>query len=294
MGAIKNQEFIADSDRLTSRYGGVPVIYVESEEDHHVFGECWFRDRLSKVEFKPASTKASASGCNGVITAVSMERQAGNPAWGIVDRDSVMAHNRWDLVYETNDAIFESAKPFGGPIKVLCRWEMESYLVDGEALEHHRACFGMESPRPTSAVYSELLDHCQALLPHAAINAVHHLHHRDGLGDGFTNRFGSRADVDNEIQQIFIPQLPSSAPDEYAQHLAQADAFDTTGLSAEERVNSLLRRVHGKAVLERFRNAHKAEIQNAKLSGHLAKRIGEKGRVPAEIDDFVTQIAATN
>ena len=33
MGAIKHQGFIADSERLSSRYGGVPVIYVESEED---------------------------------------------------------------------------------------------------------------------------------------------------------------------------------------------------------------------------------------------------------------------
>lgn len=294
MGAIKNQGFIADSDRLTSRYGGVPVIYVESEEDHHVFGECWFRNRLSKVEFKPASTKASASGCNGVIAAVSMERQAGNPAWGIVDRDSVMAHNRWDLVDETNDADFESAKPFGDAIKVLCRWEMESYLVDGEALEYHRACFGMLPPRPTSTVYSELLGHCQALLPHAAINAVHHLHHYEGLSDTFTNRFGSRADVDTEIQQVLIPRLPSSAPNEYAQCLAKADSFDVAGLTAEERVNNLLRRVHGKAVLERFRHVHKNEIQNAKLSGHLAKHIEERGRVPTEIDNFVTQVAKTN
>ena len=291
MGTIKNQEFIADSDRLSSRYGGVPVIYVESEEDHHVYGECWFRDRLSKIEFLPASTKAPASGCNGVIAAVSTERLAGNPAWGIVDRDSVMAHNRWDLVYETNDANFEAAKPFGDAIKVLCRWEMESYLVDGEALEHHRACSGMQQARPESTVYSELLDHCQALVPHAAINAVLHLHHAEGLSDGFTNGLGSRADVDAKIQQIKIPQLPPTASSEYEQHLAKVDSFDVAGLSAEERVNSLLRRVHGKAVLERFRYGHKKEIQNTKLRGHLAKRIEENGRVPVEIEKFITQVA---
>lgn len=293
MGAIKHQGFITDSDRLSSRYGGVPVIYVESEEDHYVFAECWFRDRQSTVEFKPAATKASVSGCNGVIEAVNMEKQAGNPAWGIVDRDSVMAHNRWDLVYETNDAVFEAAKPFGSSVKVLCRWEMESYLVDGEAMEHQRACFGMQVPRAENAVYSELLDHCHALIPHAAINAVHHLHHRDGLGDGFTNRFVSRADVEGEIQLVMLPRLPESARQDYDRHLAQADHFDTSELPPAERVNSLLRRVHGKAVLERFCNTHRSEIQNAKISGHLAKRIEEQGRIPNEIDAFVTQVAQT-
>lgn len=294
MGAVKSQGFIGDSDRLTSRYGGVPVIYVESEEDHHVFGECWFRGHLSKVEFRPASAKATVSGCNGVIEAVKTERQAGNPAWGIVDRDSVMSHDRWELVYETNDAVFESAHPFGEPIKVLRRWEMESYLVDGEALEYQRACLGMQPARPTDKVYTELLGHCHALLPHAAINAVRHIHRHAGLSDSFTNRFNSRKDVEEEIKRKFIPQLPESALDEYTQHLSQADSFDDVTRPTEERVNRLLCRVHGKAMLERFCHVHKSEIGNTKLKGLLAKRIEEKERIPTELADFITQVSRSN
>ncbi len=289
MGAIKHQGFITDSDRLSSRYGGVPVIYVESEEDRHVFGDCWFRDRLSKVEFKPALSVASVSGCNGVISAVSEELQAGNAAWGIVDRDTVMSQDKWHLVDETNDSIFEANKPFGDNIKALCRWEMESYLVDGEALEYLRAGIAMNEPRPLPVVYQELLDHCQALVPHAAINAVRHFHRQKGLGDGYTNRFSSRIHVDNDIQSTQLSNLPASAATEYAQRLAQVEAFDRSGWPTEDRVNGLLRRVHGKAVLQRFWFAN--NIKNVELDGLLAKRIEEKGRVPVEIESFIIQVA---
>lgn len=289
MGAIKQQK-LAGSDRLAARYGGVPVIYVESEEDRHVFGDCWFRDRLSKVEFKPASSVAAASGCNAVISAVSEELKAGNAAWGIVDRDTIMAHNNWALLHETDDSVYESAKPFSAAIKVLRRWEMESYLVDGEALEHFRSCFAKQTPRQLSDVYQELHDHCQALAPHAAINAVLHANNEKGLGDGYTNRFTSRNDVENDIRNVQFPRLPSSAPAEYSQHLAQVDAFDYPKATAEQRVDGLLRRVHGKAVLQRFRAINKIP----ELDGVLAKRIEEQGRVPVEIADFVATVTARN
>ena len=291
MGAIKQQKFIADPDRLTARYGGVPVIYVESEEDRHIFGDCWFRDRLSKVEFKPAASIATSSGCNGVISAVSEELKAGNAAWGIVDRDTIMAHNKWTLLYETNDSAYESAKPFSAAIKVLCRWEMESYLVDSEALEYFRSGFAKQPPRQLSVVYKELYDHCQALVPHAAINAVLHANNEKGLGDGYTNRLASRTEVDSEIRNVQFPRLPTTASAEYAQHMTKIDAFDDPQAATKDRVNGLLRRVHGKAVLERFQSINKIQIE---LDGVLAKRIEEQGRVPSEIANFVANVTATN
>lgn len=290
MGAIKHQKPIADSDKLTSRYGGVPVIYVESEEDRHVFGDCWFRDRLSKVEFKPAVSVATASGCNGVISAVSDELLAGNAAWGIVDRDAVMSCDYWDIVNETDDSVYEVKKPFGNNIKTLCRLEMENYLVDAEALEFYSAGIARQPERQLDAVYQELFDHCQALIPHAAINAVSHLHRQKGFGDGYTNRFSSRTQVDSDIQSILLPKLPATAASDYAQHLAKVDAFDYPELEPIDRVNGLLRRVHGKAVLERFKFVHKI---NFELDGLLAKRIEEKCRVPTELANFVANIAST-
>jgi hypothetical protein len=290
MGALKKQKFIADSDKLTSRYGGVPVIFVESEEDRHIFGDCWFRDRLSKVEFKPALSMASSSGCNGVISAVSDELKAGNAAWGIVDRDAVMSRDSWDIVNETDDATYDAKKPFGNNIKTLCRWEIESYLVDGESLEYFRAGIEKQTERNLDVVYQELFDHCQALIPHAAINALSHQYRQKGLGDGYTNRFSSRAQVDSDIQSNQLPKLTASAS-EYAQQISQIEAFDYPESTSAVRVNGLLRRVHGKAVLARFLSAHKIQVD---LDGMLAKRIEEKKRVPTEIANFVADIAAMN
>jgi len=294
MAAIKQQKFIADSERLGARYSGVPVIYVESEEDRHVFGDCWFRDHLSKVEFKPASSLTPVSGCNGVISAVSEELRAGNAAWGIVDRDILMAHEQWGILYETNDLVYESSKPFGAQIKVLCRWEMESYLVDGEALEYLRASIAKQLPRQPSDVYQELNSHCQALIPHAAANAVFHANKKQGIGDrcySNSKKFETRSRVENDIQQNQLLRLPATATADYSKHLEKVDAFDYPQADAEIRVNGLLRRVHGKAVLERFRSAHKIQTD---LDGLLAKRIEEQNRIPSELTNFINDIAAAN
>lgn len=287
MGAIKNKEYVAGSQNLTTRYGGVPVIYVESEEDEYIFGKCWFRESLSAIEFKPAADKASISGCSGVIEAVSKELQAGNSAWGIVDRDTTMAHNFWYLVDETDDSTFEAAKPFGQSIKVLTRWEMESYLVDAEALEHHRAALNRQQARSIDDVRQELLDCCDVLVPHAAINAVLHEKQQTGLSDGYTNRFSNRAQVDSDIKTIKFPHLSPEEQSRYGQHTAKVDAFDTPAASTETRITSMLRRVHGKAVLSRFQSLHKIQVD---LDGLLAKRIEEQGRIPDEITTFVNQV----
>jgi hypothetical protein len=289
MGAVKSHPGLNEPDKLATRYGGVPVVYVESEEDNYVYGECWFKDRLSKLEFKAATVKCSTDGCDGVLNAVTMERQAGNPAWGIVDRDIVMGKKMWDLVHETNDDTFERAKPFGKEIKVLCRWEMESYLVDGEALEHIQASLNMKPERPLPDVFQELLDHCFVLIPHAAINAVLQLHKRNGVGDGYTNPFSTDVDVFGHFQKTQIPKLPESVQADYNRELPLVEAFDSLGASAEVRLIALLRRIHGKALLERF--FHVSHRIQTDVKGLLANRIKEKSRIPEEIEAFVNKVA---
>ncbi|MEA3548932.1 MAG: hypothetical protein U9R66_14900 [Thermodesulfobacteriota bacterium] len=291
MGAVKSLPGLQEPDKLTTRYGGVPVVYVESEEDQYVFGECWFKEHLSKIEFKPAKAKCDSDGCNAVLKAVREERQAGNPAWGVVDRDILMANDRWNFVHETNDELYERAQPFGNTIKVLCRWEMESYLVDVEALENVKASSKMEPERPLAEVTQELVDHCHVLVPHAAINAVLHLHKIKGLGDGYTNRFNTPDDVNTDIHQKHIPRLPGNGLADYDKHLSLVSAFDLPEDALESQLNALLRRIHGKALLERFFHAsHKIQVDTR---GLLANRIKEKSRIPQEIKEFVEHVTTS-
>ena len=291
MGAVKNQPGLGAPDRLSARYGGVPVIYVESEEDSYVFGECWFKDRLSHVEFRPASHQCSFAGCSAVIKAGADERKTGNAAWGIVDRDAVMSVDMWAVVNETSDVAYENSKPFGAEIKALCFWEIENYLADGDALEHCRAEIKMQPARQSQDVYSELLDHCQALVPHAAINAVCHQHRVKGLPDGYTRRFATRTEVEAGILTEKLAGLPAAAAADYTKHLFHVDAFDLPGATPATRTKALLRRIHGKALLDRFSAAHRINID---LKGLLANRILEMAHVPEEIALFVDEIAASN
>ncbi|WP_295431255.1 hypothetical protein [uncultured Thiodictyon sp.] len=289
MGAVKGGEALGNPDRLVARYGGVPVIYVESDEDHYVFGECWFKDRLSRVEFQPAASQCGFAGCSAVIQAVGDERAAGNPAWGIVDRDVVMSLNLWHLVHETDDTRYEQAKPFGAEVKVLRLWEMESYLADARALEQCRSELSRQSPRPVAAVDEELLNHCQALVPHAAMNAACHEIRVGGLPDGMTDRFPSRAAVERNIETTILPTKPEQVATMYRKHLPLVDAFDLVGATPKDRVSRLLRRVAGKAVLKRFSASHHINVD---LKGLLANRIKEQNRVPDEITRFVEEIAS--
>lgn len=289
MGAVKNKPGLQAPNQLFVRYGGVPVVYVESEEDCYIFGECWFKEQLSHLEFLPVNRRSdnSASGCKAVIEAVHTEAVSGNPAWGIVDRDAVMSADIWNLVHETDDNCFDRSLPFGQHVKVLRRWEMESYLIDVDLLEQYRSEFSMQTPRSSIEVLGELLVDCQALIPHAALNAMHHAYKDPGLGDGRTDGFKNRHEVEARLVENILNSLTEYHPDcrdIYAQHLRQVDAFDMTDAPLEFRVQSLLRRVHGKAVLSRFKNRHRIKDD---IRGQLANRIKSVGRVPNELSDFV-------
>lgn len=289
MGAVKSDEALGSPDRLLSRYGGVPVIYVESTEDLYVFGDCWFKDRLSRIEFQPAASQCGFAGCLAVIQAVGDERGAGNPAWGIVDRDVLMSQGLWYLVHETDDTRYEQTKPFGAEVKVLCRWEMENYLADAEALEQCRAELLRVQRRANADIEQELLGHCQALVPHAAVNAALHECRAAGLPDGYTDRFPTRNAVDTEIRTKILADKPEIS-DIYDKHTVLVDAFDLANEAPRVRASALLRRVAGKAILKRFGATNKISID---LKGLLANRIKEQQRVPDEITRFVEQVAGT-
>lgn len=290
MGAIKLQSGLGGPDEFTARYGGVPVVFVESEEDLFVYGECWFVEQLSKIEFRSARTRINSDGCSAVRGAVEQERLAGIPAWGIVDRDTIMSDDQWHLVHETDDAIYDRAEPFGKNVKVLRRWELESYLIDAVALEYIVSSLQKRRIRNSSSVNQELVDNCLILVPHAAANAVFHDRKINGLGDGYTNRFADPAAVDADIRAMLKHRIPTEGLPSYNSHLHQVAAFDLPAATSELRLLSLLRRIHGKALLERF--LHASHNIQADVKGLLARKIKENASVPGEIKAFVQSVIA--
>ncbi|MFZ2632286.1 MAG: hypothetical protein WA017_17475 [Desulfosalsimonadaceae bacterium] len=88
-----------------------------------------------------------------------------------------------------------------------------------------------------------------------------------------------------------FPRLPASGLADYEDHLPRVVAFDSPGAPVEERLNALLRRIDGKALLERF--FHVARNIQVDVKGLLADRIKEKSRIPAEIEIFIEHVAGT-
>ena len=174
-------------------------------------------------------------------------------------------------------------------VKILCRWEMESYLIDAAFIEKCRSEMKMSRSRSDAEVWDELLIDCDALIPHAALNAFRHEVRKKGFDDGWTNKISKRSDVQNKLVEPVLVKMREDHPacnERYDFFLQCSDAFDIPGESNSARVGSLLRRVHGKAVLSRFESRHGV----TRLKGQLAARIKEGNRVPSELKDFVARV----
>lgn len=290
MANLKNN--VPDSESLFKRYSGQIVIYLESSDDNSIYSNHWFRDRLEEFLFRPANKgEATYGGCQAVRESVNQDRNNGIKAFGIVDRDIVMAENHWHLVWETDNSRFTQAMPFGRYIKVLNRWELENYLVDSEAIEEYLANHIGRKPRNTQDVIKELLAHCDVLILYTAGNATCHKARINGFADGFTGS-KDKIRVDKDIQQRF-QQYNSYQQDyqDYLNNIAKAQAFDTPSAPDEERLQNLLRVVHGKALLNRIKRQHNISHE---IRFHLAAAIKRNNNVPSEISSYLDTFKISN
>lgn len=280
MANLKNN--VPDSESLFKRYSGQIVVYLESSDDNSIYSNHWFRDRLEEFLFRPANKgEATYGGCQAVRESVNQDRNNGIKAFGIVDRDIVMAENHWRLVWETDNSRFTRAMPFGPYIKVLNRWELENYLIDSEAIEEYLANNIGRKLRSTKDVVKELLDHCDVLILHTAGNAVCHNARLKKFPDGFTES-KDKIRVDQDIKQRF--QQHNSCQQDYLNNIAKAQAFDTPSAPDEERLEKLLRVVHGKALLNRIKRQHNISHE---IRFHLAAAIKRNNNVPSEISGYL-------
>jgi len=280
--ATFKQKKISSSTDLIKHHKAKPIIYVEGDTDKRVFENFWFVDLLEKISF---STVSEAKGCSAVVKKVGIDRLNGVRAFGLVDRDKLMADDNWALLRETDDHVFDAACPYPD-IKITRRWELESYLIDPLVIENYVAVAeGGRPSRPIATVEADFLQHADALIPLAALNQALHLHRARSVGDGFSG-VENRVRVDAKIRAEKIKNHPPLEPD-YNSNLPIVDAFAGNPSSpVNSQLYGLLRILSGKGMLERVCKASKI---NHDLTYFLARDIKQADRVPLELKNFVNE-----
>lgn len=279
MASFKQKE-ITSTSSVIAQQKSKPIIYVEGESDKRIFENYWFVDVLGKISF---SITPDFQGCSAVVKAVALDRLTGISAFGLVDRDKLMADEKWELLRQTDDALFDSEWPYPD-IKITRRWELESYLIEPEALESYLApAQGGRAPRPLAEVEGDLLSHADALIPFAALNQAMHKHRIKAPKDGYT-KLDSRAIILERIKDEKLVSHPHISGD-YLTNLPLVDAFSGVGaLSPRQRLYGLLRAVNGKAMLDRVAKA--ANLKDD-ITYQIAKEMKQLNKVPTELDAFV-------
>ena len=269
-----------DDDILFSRYAGKRIVYLESEADVNLYENYWFRDYLRKLAFKPGSDgSANMNGCTAVRQSVGHDRSAGIESYGIVDRDSVKSADLWDLVWETDDEVFLAAKPFGEYVKVLLRWEMESYLLEPRALERHLASHqNGRTERSADVVTTELSQHCDALLPLASLNLLLHKQRKKENKNTYYDKDQSYVDAD--IRSMLSPEDIAL----YEENLSLTKKFVGDAADIYDQFYNMLRIIDGKILLNRWKRTYSI---NDDPRYHLAERINP---APVEIASYIESI----
>ncbi len=264
-------------------------VFLEGRDDFALFSMYWFPEEKDKVEFcKAEDGPVKQSGCRGVLANVRHQREsAGTQAFGIVDRDALLAENLFSEVSETDDQTFLDKNLQRNPY-VYCTlfWEVENYLIEAREMERIR-CNSQKYPEPCrteDTVRQELREHCETLVPHAAINAYLHEQGSSGVGDGITNNHADRASVDSFFRTVKLANTTPQQIECYESWMVSIDAFDDVSQTDQERIRLMQRRIHGKAVLQRFfrRRNIKDEVR-----WHLASQCAKPLEIEAKLQEWI-------
>lgn len=111
---------------------GTTIIVVEGDDDEEVFRR-WFPERQDVTFCSPPGLGAKEGGCPNVLSVVNGTLPTGLRVFGILDRDSLVSDHPGTF-FEPDAAAFQAVRPFGPNVRILCRWELESYLVHPAAI----------------------------------------------------------------------------------------------------------------------------------------------------------------
>ena len=213
----------------------------------------------------------------------------------MVDRDALLQCNNLELLWETDDEIYDDAKPFGKNIRPLQRWELENYLLDPQELENTLADSSKETSwkaRDKQIITDELLKHCDVLVPVMAANVLLHGTQNRSLDFGFSLNLKNRDETETVVQEQLSKKLGpnSSWSGTYYQCINKIEAFgEKYSTVSDERWDRLNRIIDGKRILKRIQHQY---CLNEKMIYRLARGIKRENRIDPELIKMIQKLKA--
>jgi len=283
---------------VDAKYEGGIKVFLESAEDVRIFSEHWFSHKQDKLRFISAEGEQSGGGgCNAVITKVGEASSQNIRAYGIVDRDVLLADAKFDLFWETDDVKFHAEQPYGENIHVLGRWELENYLLQPEAFAYEVSRRISRSPVPdiSAAIFLEQADdivQVTALTTYLVANS------QTSPNTGFGTDTASSSDLARKINDHLKKKFPPPASPDISQDIEKIKAFDQSGATPAERWERLSRILDGKKSLMRLCRYISTSLSLSsvghweEMRGCLANVIASKESIAPELISLIDDIGS--
>lgn len=292
MGSFKTQGKI-----IAERYKGMgaTTVYLESSDDEYLIGTKWFsrlKDRVHFVSVSVPETRGDG-GCQQVLRRVEEAHDQGLTAYGIVDRDVLLADPNFQesLWWEVDDTVFAATKPYGETIFVLHRWELENYLLRPEALEQlHKDKFRNVPPSLSPQEIAELLIENEK--DFIAVSLFSTLHHACQIpGKNQANLRHSQNQTGDNLQKNVKKETECNDA-QFADHEAKILQFAEAETDALTRWDRLGRLLDGKRISHRIEKLLFEEQFTIEAEmGILAAFIANLGLIDPGLTSWLNSVA---
>lgn len=278
------------------QYTGGIKIYLESQADVTIISNKWFPHiEKEKYSFESAEgDEKGGGGCQAVIQKVQQARQDNIEAYGIVDRDTLLADpQQQQLFWQTDDQAFVNSKPYGEFIHVLRRWEIENYLLDPRALAKLIYNKNIENRQPIDVqdIAQDLINNEDDFIAVTLLSTMTVPNGKSSREDGF-----GQHKAGDDLRRECIEKSLNCTDEEFDAGCAQIKQFAQDDNDPISRWDKLSRLLDGKRVFAHIGSAltqlKKSNAMDER--GQLADIIKNNGWVDDEFKVFFQRIAMTS
>jgi len=292
MGSFKTQ-----GTTISEEYEGMgaTTVYLESSDDEYLIGTKWFsnlKDRIHFVSISGSEQKGDG-GCRRVINRVKEALGHGLTAYGIVDRDVLLADPDFhdSLWWEVDDTAFAAANPYGETIFVLHRWEIENYLLLPEAMEQlHKDKFRNVPPSLSPPEIAERLIANEE--DFIAVSLFSTLHHALCIPGKKQAALPHSLGISGEALKQNVKTETQCDDTQFADHEAGIRKFAEAETDAMARWNRLSRLLDGKRISHRIEELlFDKKVIIEKEMGFLASFIANLGLIDSSLTSWLNSVA---